>query len=82
MMPSTPVVYHSPQPRLLDHVREVIRFKHYSSKTEEAYVDWVRYFIKWNGRQGQMRPPRIELLLTKLLFGTDMRLNEGLRLRV
>ena len=42
MIPSTPVVYHSPQPRLLDQVREVIRFEHYSSKTEEAYVYWVR----------------------------------------
>ena len=58
MIPSTPVVYHSPQPRLLDQVREVIRFKHYSLKAEEAYVYWVRYFITWNGRQGQMRHPR------------------------
>jgi hypothetical protein len=28
------------KPRLLDQVRNVIRIKHYSIRTEEAYVDW------------------------------------------
>jgi len=27
---------------LLDQVREVIRKKHYSIRTEQAYVDWIR----------------------------------------
>src|ERR1051326_7740205 len=31
-----------PQPRLLDQVRAAIRTKHYSPKTEEAYVAWTR----------------------------------------
>jgi len=34
-----------PQPRLLDRLRDKIRLKHYSIRTEHAYVDWVRRFI-------------------------------------
>ena len=33
------------KPRLLDQVRDKIRLKHYSLRTEEAYVDWIRRFI-------------------------------------
>lgn len=32
-------------PKLLDQVRGKIRLKHYSIRTEQAYVDWVRRFI-------------------------------------
>ena len=35
-------------PRLLDQVRARILFKHYSIRTEQAYVDWIRRFIKFN----------------------------------
>ncbi|WP_232463655.1 phage integrase N-terminal SAM-like domain-containing protein [Methylovulum psychrotolerans] len=30
------------KPKLLDQVREKIRFKHYSIRTEQAYTDWIR----------------------------------------
>ena len=33
--------------RLLDQIREVIRLKHYSIRTEERYVDWVRRFVRF-----------------------------------
>ncbi len=33
------------QPRLLDQVRDRIRRKHYSIRTEHAYVDWIRRFV-------------------------------------
>jgi integron integrase len=32
-------------PRLLDQVRNAIRLRHYSYRTEKAYVDWIRRFI-------------------------------------
>ncbi|MGE5276284.1 MAG: phage integrase N-terminal SAM-like domain-containing protein, partial [Acidobacteriota bacterium] len=32
-------------PRLLDRVREAIRARHYSLRTEEAYVAWIRRYI-------------------------------------
>lgn len=41
-------------PRLLDLLRERIRYKHYSLRTEQAYVHWVRAFIRQQG----MRHPR------------------------
>ncbi|MGE5104323.1 MAG: phage integrase N-terminal SAM-like domain-containing protein, partial [Betaproteobacteria bacterium] len=35
--------------RLLARVRERIRFKHYSLRTEQAHVDWIRRYIRFNG---------------------------------
>jgi len=37
--------------RLLDQVREVIRKKHYSIRTEQAYVQWIRRFILFHGKR-------------------------------
>ena len=34
--------------RLLDQLRERIRYLHYSINTENAYVNWVRMFIRWH----------------------------------
>ncbi len=38
-----------PKPRLLDRVRHAIRTLHYSPRTEEAYVHWIRRFVFHNG---------------------------------
>jgi Phage integrase, N-terminal SAM-like domain len=41
-----------PQPgKLLDHVRKVLRVNHYSVRTEEAYVGWIRRFILFHGKR-------------------------------
>jgi integron integrase len=42
------------QPRLLDVVRDKIRARHYSLRTEQAYVFWIRRFVRFN----RMRHPR------------------------
>ena len=42
------------EPRLLDQVRGVIRCRHFSIKTERAYLSWVRRFVIFH----QMRHPR------------------------
>jgi hypothetical protein len=34
--------------RLLDRVRERIRYKHYSLRTEKAYVYWARWYIRFH----------------------------------
>ena len=39
------------RPRLLDQVRERIRYRHYSIRTEKAYVEWVRQFILFHGKR-------------------------------
>ncbi len=36
-------------PRLLDQLRERIRYLHYSLRTEQAYVHWVRAFVRFHG---------------------------------
>lgn len=38
-------------PRLLDEVRRRMRLKHYSLRTEQAYVAWIRRFIFASGRR-------------------------------
>jgi len=37
--------------KLLDRVREASRFKHYSVRTEQAYVDWIKRFILFHGKR-------------------------------
>jgi site-specific recombinase XerD len=39
------------KPRLLDQVRNVIRCKHYSIRTEQTYIDWIKRYILFHGRQ-------------------------------
>jgi hypothetical protein len=39
------------QPKLLDQVRNMIRTKHYSIRTEEAYVGWIKRFILFHGKR-------------------------------
>ncbi len=51
-LPSRPVAPGSY--RLLDALRERLRYMHYSLRTEEAYVYWVRGFVRWSG----LRHPR------------------------
>ena len=40
-----------PPPRLLDQLREVIRVRHYSIRTEDTYVDWARRFILFHDKR-------------------------------
>lgn len=35
--------------KVLDQLRERIRYLHYSLRTEQAYVNWVRAFIRFHG---------------------------------
>ena len=44
-----PVVYLPQSKRLLEQVREVLRYKHYSLKTEQAYLYWIRFYVGWHG---------------------------------
>jgi hypothetical protein len=33
------------KPKLLDEMRKILRRRHYSIRTEQSYIDWVRRFI-------------------------------------
>jgi hypothetical protein len=53
-----------PKPRLLDRVRAAVRVRHYSRRTEEAYVAWIRRYIFFHGKRGSGPFPRRECTWT------------------
>jgi integrase-like protein len=56
------------KPRLLDRVREEIRSRHYSRRTEKAYVAWIRRYIFFHGKRHplEMGGPEVSKFLTSL----------------
>ena len=56
------------KPRLLDQLRDKVRLKHLSIRTERAYVQWVRQFIVFHGKRHPetMGPGEVEAFLTYL----------------
>jgi integrase len=61
--------------RLLDRVRDAIRLKGYSVRTEQAYADWIKRFIIERLSDTYRLP-------AQLLYGSGLRLMECMRLRV
>ncbi|MFH1754366.1 MAG: integron integrase [Candidatus Latescibacterota bacterium] len=55
-------------PKLLDQVRGVIRAHHFSPRTEEAYVSWIKKYILFHGKKhpAQMGPDQVREFLTYL----------------
>ena len=55
-------------PKLLDQVRNRIRRKHYSLRTEDTYVHWIRRFIYFHGKRHprEMGATEVEKVLTNL----------------
>jgi integron integrase len=55
-------------PRLLDQVRQSLRARHYSARTEKAYVAWIRRFILFHGKRHpeSMAEPEIGAYLSSL----------------
>src|SRR5450631_1422501 len=55
-------------PRLLDQVRESLRARHYSPRTEKAYVAWIRRFIIFHGKRHPetLAEPEIGAFLSSL----------------
>jgi hypothetical protein len=52
--------------RLLCQVREAIRLKHYSIRTEQAYFGWLKRYIYFNGvrHPSETGDPEVESFLT------------------
>ena len=52
-------------PRLLDQVRAKVRALHYSRKTEESYVNWIKRYILFHGKRHprEMGAPELESFL-------------------
>jgi len=56
------------KPRLLDRVRAAVRARHYSRRTEKAYVAWIRRYILYHGKRHplDMGGPEASKFLTSL----------------
>lgn len=55
-------------PRLLDQIREALRLRHYSLRTEQAYLHWTKRFIYFHGKRHprDLGPKEVEAFLTHL----------------
>ena len=60
----------NPKLKLLDQVREVMRLKHYSIRTERCYCDWIKRYIHFHRMRSredlQGAEAKIELFLSDL----------------
>jgi site-specific recombinase XerD len=58
-----------PQLRLMDQVRQVLRYHHYAYRTEQTYCDWILRYIRFYGGQTHpidMRKIEVEAFLSHL----------------
>lgn len=65
------------QPPLLEQVRQSLRVKHYSLRTEESYLYWIRYYIRFHKKRHprDMGKPEVESFLTHL--AVDRKVSPG-----
>lgn len=61
-------------PRLLDQMRERIRVKHYSIRTEETYLHWVKRYILFHKKRhpAEMGAPEVEAFLSHLAITANV----------
>lgn len=54
--------------RLMDQVREVLRYHHYSIRTEQSYVKWILAFIRFHNKRhpSELGKPEIEAFLSDM----------------
>lgn len=64
----------SDSPRLLERVRNQLRLKHYSIRTEAAYIGWIRRFIHYHGKRhpAEMGKGEVESFLSALAVERDV----------
>ena len=57
-----------PKPKLLDQIRQTIRTRHYSDKTEKVYVHWIKRYIFFHNKRHplEMAEPEISQFLSGL----------------
>ena len=62
------------KPKLLDQVRSAIRARHYSIRTEEAYVQWIKRFILFHNKRHpkDMGAPEINAFLSHLAVDNNV----------
>lgn len=68
MAPTIQIGISPGKPKLLEQVRDVIRRKHYSFRTEQTYIDWIRRFILFHRKRhpNEMAEAEVTEFLTYL----------------
>ena len=71
------------QPRLLDHVREAIRVRHYSLRTEQTYIQWIHRFIFFHNKHHPetMGEPEVSAFLSHLAVNRTHLIENGYDIR-
>jgi integron integrase len=68
--PKRELITPNPKLKLIDQLREILRLKHYSIRTEQSYCDWVKRYIRFHNMQSrqELNPAeeKIELFLSHL----------------
>jgi len=64
----------NPPVKLLDRVKQSIRLKGYSIRTEKTYTSWIKRFILFHGKRhpNEMGKPEIETFLTHLAVNRNV----------
>lgn len=65
------------EPRLLEQVRQRLRVKHYSLRTEQAYIGWIRRFILVNGKRHPREMGEREVEAFLILLATKKHVAAG-----
>jgi integrase len=74
-------IMQTPPKKLLDQVRDIIRLKHYSYRTEETYVQWIVRYILFHNKP-HPKDMGVHRLMLQLLYGSGLRLRECMELRI
>ena len=56
-----PVTFRPSAPRLMDQVRETLRFYHYAYNTEKSYVEWILKFIRFSEKKHPREMGKFEI---------------------
>ncbi|MCK4623149.1 MAG: phage integrase N-terminal SAM-like domain-containing protein [Desulfuromonadales bacterium] len=83
-MEKTPKFHPNPDLKLMDQIREVLRFHHYAYRTEQAYCQWVLRYIRYHGgntHPAELHASDVERFLSDLVNMLKSHLvNNGRRL--
>jgi len=68
MSSALPAAPDQSEPKLLDRVRQLMRLRHYSLRTEEAYIGWIRRYILFHGKRhpNELDEEHVSQFLTSL----------------
>ena len=67
----------NPEARLMDQVREVLRYHHYAYRTEKTYCQWILQYIQYHGGKThprEMGREQVEAFLSSMLPTMDVSL--------